>query len=128
MRTRTPHALPPAVAVVAADRRVRESLVSLLTASGAARLVGTAGDAAAAVHLVSAGEADVVIVDRDLANGGSGGTLLPRLRRTAPDVRILVIDWDADPAAGLPPGADRVLDLSDQPAALLEALVTAAGD
>ncbi len=113
----------PAVAVIAADRRVRDSLASLLAASGEVRLVGAAGDVAGALRLVDGEEPDVAVVDRDLANGQSQGTLLPLLRLHAPAMRLLVIDWDRP--AGTPPfaGADDVLDLGEGPSALLDTIL-----
>jgi len=122
MSTEARHWTLPAVAVVAADRRIRDSLGSLLTASGEVHLVGSAGDGATALGLVTEGAVDVVVVDRDLANGGSDGTLVPQLRRAAPGARILVIGTEDDGPAAAVPGADRVLDVANLPSTLLDAV------
>lgn len=127
MSTEARHVTLPAVAVVAADRRVRDSLGSLLTASGEVRLVGSAGDVASALGLVTEGAVDVVVVDHDLANGGSDGTLVPQLRRAVPGARILVIDTEGGGSAAVVPGADRVLDVANLPASLLDAVRTVPG-
>ena len=124
-----PHEAPrpvlPAVAIVAADRRIRDSLASLLVATGQVRLVGSAGDAQAAVSLAEAGPAEVIVVDPDVANGATVDGLLPRLRRAAPDARIVLIEWEGSPGpADVPPAADAVLDPASHPTALIDAVLT----
>jgi DNA-binding NarL/FixJ family response regulator len=113
----------PGVAVVAADRRVRDSVASLLTASGQVHVLGAAGDAESALRLVDGEEAQVVVLDRGLSNGAAKPSLLARLRDTLPAARILVIEWGGEGAASIPEGADAVLDIGDQPAALLDAIL-----
>lgn len=124
---RMPHEAPrstlPAVAVVAADRRVRESVASLLAASGQVRLLGTAGGPDEAVRLAHGADPGVVVVARDMAGNGKGTALLQQLRQEAPTARILVIEWDGPATSFDGPGVDAVLDLADQPSALLEAIL-----
>jgi DNA-binding NarL/FixJ family response regulator len=124
MRNTRPEPRLPAVAIVAADRRVRDSVASLLNASGQVRVIGAAGDADAALRLVDAGDPQVVVLDRGLSNGAAKPSLLTRLRQRMPEARILVIEWDAEGVPAVAEGADAVLDLADQPSALVEAVLS----
>lgn len=123
MPDEAPRPTLPSVAVVAADRRVRESVASLLAASGQVRLVGTAGGPDDALRLAHSGGLGILVVARDMAGNGKGTALLQQLRREAPSARILVIEWDSPAVTFDGPGIDAVLDLGDQPSALLDAIL-----
>ena len=109
----------PSVAVVASDRRLRESLSSVLAATGRVDVIGSAADSLAALRLARSGHADVVLVDPIL---GADGRLLASLRRRAPAARILLVDWDGPSRSVRAPDVDGVLDATSMPAALFEAL------
>lgn len=123
MRDAVPRPPLPGAAVVAADRRVRDSLASLLGATGRVDVVGAAGDAATAVRLAGASQPDIIVVDLQAAELDRA-PLLERLRSQAPAARILVVEWDGRWRLGLPPGADGVLDVHAVPGALLDALLS----
>lgn len=124
MSQEAPRPTLPAVAIVAADRRVRDSLASVLDATGRVRLVGSVGDAPAAVRLVEAGHAEVIVVDPSPAGGGTEDGFLPMLRRAAPDARILLIEWGAPGArTRVPAAADAVLNPAQHPMALIDAVL-----
>jgi DNA-binding NarL/FixJ family response regulator len=109
----------PAVAVVAADRRVRDGLVSLLTATGI-DILGAACDGPTALSLV-ARRPDAVVLDPRLVAPGDGA-LVRALRAELPDAPFLVVQWDARVDAGLAQGTDLAVDASALPGALHEAL------
>lgn len=92
--------LPP-VAVVDLDRRVRQALAEAMRASGV-DVVGTAGDATAALDLLSGG-AQVLLVDPRLPDIESGQALMAMISRDWPAVRVVVMGWGDS-------GESRVLD------------------
>lgn len=111
----------PGVAVVAADRRVRDSLASVLTATGRVEIVGLAADSPAALRLVGARRPEVILVDPVLLAAGDG-SLIGELRRQVPRATILIVDWDDRSDPVLPSDADGILDVARLPGALLDAL------
>jgi DNA-binding NarL/FixJ family response regulator len=116
------------VAVVAADRRVRESLASVLAATGRVQVVWTAADQRAALACVALRRPTVVVLDAR-ADGSGGSELLGSLREQAPGARILVVEWDGAGDLSLAAGvADGVLDASALPGALFAALGVPATD
>jgi DNA-binding NarL/FixJ family response regulator len=112
--------LLPGVAVVAADRRVRDSLASVLTATGRVEVVGLAADSAAAIRLAGNRRPEVILVDPVLLAGG--GNLIADLRRQVPRATILLVDWDDRSDPVLPIDADGILDVGRLPGALLAVL------
>lgn len=81
----------PITLVIADDHRlVRESLVSVLVASGECRVLGQAGDGAEAVREVIAHQPRVAIIDISMP-GLSGIEVVRRLRQDAPGTRCLVL-------------------------------------
>jgi CheY-like chemotaxis protein len=108
------------IAIVTADRRVRDSLADLVQLVPGLAVAGKAGTGVAAMDLLERARPDVVVIDLRLPDRGDGLALLRGLRAAWPRVRVLVID--GDPASGdaaLAGGADRFLVLSD-PVVLLD--------
>ncbi|MCK7594406.1 response regulator [Pseudomarimonas salicorniae] len=81
----------PITLVVADDHRlVRESLVTVLTASGECRVLGQAGNGPEAVREVVAHQPRVAIIDISMP-GLNGIEVVRRLRQEAPATRCLVL-------------------------------------
>jgi DNA-binding NarL/FixJ family response regulator len=91
----------PGVAIVSADRRVRDGLASLLAASGEARVLGPVGDRASAEELLATTQPDAVVVDLTVARHLEQVPLLAELRRLAPRTRLVVIAWDGEMERGV---------------------------
>jgi len=128
MQDATPRPALTDVAVVAADRRVRESLASVLAATGRVQVVWTAADQRAALACVALRRPTVVVLDAR-ADGSGGSELLRSLREQAPGARILVVEWDGAGDLSLAAeAADGVLDASALPGALFAALGVPATD
>ncbi len=110
--------------MIAADRRLRDSLASLLAATGRVDVIGLAIDSPAALRLPGPRQPDLILVDPALV-GGANGPLVARLRQQVPDAMILLLAWDdrSDPIASRQ--ADGVLDVGNLPGALLAALDSA---
>ena len=106
---------------MAADRRVRDSLASVLSATGEVDIVGLAADSPAALRLTGARRPELILVDPALTGAGDG-TLVDQLRRQVPRATILLVDWDDRSDRVLPQGADGVLDVGRLPGALIDAL------
>ena len=115
----------PGVAVVAADRRVRDSLASLLAATGRVEILGLAIDSPAALRLSGERRPDVILVDPSLADV-DGGTVVAELRHQVPGATILLVEWDDRSGLVVPRWADGVLDVGSLPGALLAAIDPAA--
>lgn len=109
----------PAVAVVAADRRVRDGLVSLLAATGI-EVMGAASDEAAALSLC-ARRPDAVVLDPRLVAPGDGA-LVRTLKAQLPDTPFLVVQWDSRVDSVFSRDTDVAVDASALPAALHAAL------
>ena len=84
----------PKVAIIDDHEALREGLEVLL-AHGGIEVVGTAGNAAAAVDLVEHGDPDVALVDIRLPDG-SGIDLTRELLASHPDLRVVLYTGDAD--------------------------------
>jgi DNA-binding NarL/FixJ family response regulator len=93
----------PRVLVVDADARTRESLSGLLGIGRRVTVVGSAGDPARALELVTSLDPDVVVVDPRLPEVGPGRAFIARLRELRPGCRVLVMNGAAVPAEGVPP-------------------------
>jgi DNA-binding NarL/FixJ family response regulator len=118
---------PIRVAVVAADRRVRSALASLLAASDAVTLGGSSGSVREALIVARAQAPDVVVVDDRFSDSDPDGRdALALLRVAAPEARILMLRWpEAGDRMALDLGVDGVLDATSLlPSALLEAIVS----
>src|SRR3954453_13190948 len=128
MQDATPRPALTDVDVVAADRRVRESLASVRAATGRVQVLWTAADERAALTCVALRRPAVVVFDAR-AGGLGGGELLRSLRQQVPGARILVVEWDGERDLSLAAGvADGVLDVSALPGALFAALGVPATD
>lgn len=114
----------PGVAVVAADRRVRDGLASVLAATGEVEVVGLAADSPAVLRLAGSRRPELILVDPALTGQGDG-TLVAQLRRHVPLATILVVDWDDGSDPVLAREADGVLNVARLPAALVDALSAA---
>lgn len=88
-------AAPPRVAIVDADRRIRQSLADLLRLGGV-DVVGTAGDVRAALDLSQRLNPSVVIVDLRLPDIEAGAALLSSLRLARPELRVILMGWGAN--------------------------------
>ncbi len=110
--------------VVDADDRVRESLTGLLAIGGRLTVVGSAGDAGAALDLAMSSEPDVVVVDPRMPDEDDGDDLVTRIRASLPDVRILAMSWtDTPERAALASGADAFVRKTFRPAELIAAIL-----
>ena len=87
----------PRVGIVDEDRRVQQSLAELLRLTGRVDVVGRAGDVRTALELVETEHPDVLIVDPRLPDLEAGAALVSSLRRSRPDVRIVLAGWSATP-------------------------------
>lgn len=83
----------PSILVVDADERTRESIVGILAIRHRYRVVGSAGDAAAAESLVRRHRPEVVVIDPRLPDASDGVGLIRRMRVIDPDVHILALGW-----------------------------------
>jgi CheY-like chemotaxis protein len=99
-------ASPRRIVIVDADRRVRQSLTSILELAADADVVGHCADVAAAAALVAAQSPDIVAIDPRLPDVADGLALVAGLRRRQPDVRIVVMSCDALEQPALRHGAD----------------------
>lgn len=116
------------VLVVDSDDRVRESLTGLLAIGDRVLVVGSAGQATAALDLVVAERPDVVIVDPRLPEIDGGVAFIRELRGRMPGVRILAMSWsDALEHAAMDGGADGFVRKTFRPTELLAAIDAACG-
>ena len=116
------------VLVVDSDDRVRESLTGLLAIGDRVLVVGSAGQATAALDLVVAERPDVVIVDPRLPEIDGGVAFIRELRARMPGVRILAMSWsDALEHAAMDGGADGFVRKTFRPTELLAAIDAACG-
>jgi DNA-binding NarL/FixJ family response regulator len=114
---------PPGVAIVSADRRIRDGLASLVIASGG-RVVGTACEAGEALSLVSVARPATVVVDPHIDQLAALRPLLAGLRARAPGARLLLLAWDGEATLALRvTGADAVVRIDGEPAALAGAIL-----
>ena len=117
---------PFRVLVVDADERVRESLAGLLSIGGHVVVVGTAGDPAAALDLISTTNPDIVMLDPRLPDVDRGISLVSRLHAEAPGVRIVVMSWSDSLEDGLVDcGADGFVRKTFRPSELFAAIQAA---
>jgi two-component system, NarL family, response regulator DevR len=118
---------PLRAVIVDADDRVRESLARLVCIGDRIEVVGSAGQAGAALDLVTVAAPDIVIVDPRLPDVDGGLTLIRRLRVVAPGVRILVMSGsDASGEPDLVRSADGFVRKTYRPSDLVAAIVAAA--
>ena len=87
----SPSPTPLRVAIVDADRRVRQSLTALVPLAAGVEVVGTAGDAVSGVGLVETTRPDVLLLDPRLPEVDAGMALLFTVRSRWPTVRIVVM-------------------------------------
>ena len=109
----------PAIAVVAADRRVRDGLVSLLAATGI-EVCGAVCDEASALRLIAC-RPDAVVLDPRLVAPGDDA-LVRALKAQLPDAPFLVVQWDSRVDLVLSGDTDAAVDATALPAALNDAL------
>jgi DNA-binding NarL/FixJ family response regulator len=123
----SPHSRPDEpirVLVVDADDRVRESLTGLLAIGDRVLVVGSSGQAEAALDLAAVVRPDVVVVDPRLPEVDGGLSFIARLRALCPDVRILAMSWsDALETTALDGGAHGFVRKTFRPADLIAAIV-----
>jgi DNA-binding NarL/FixJ family response regulator len=91
----------PRVAIIDADRRIRQSLADLLRLGGV-DVVGTAGDVREALDLNDRVHPSVMIVDPRLPDIEAGAALLSSLHLAQPDLRVVLMGWNANPEYTLP--------------------------
>jgi DNA-binding NarL/FixJ family response regulator len=84
-------AIPPRVAVVDFDRRVRTALAEVLRVAGL-NVIGTAGDAETAWKLVAAG-AQVLIIDPRMPDLASGEAFVAGVTASWPSVKVVITGW-----------------------------------
>ena len=82
----------PRVAIVDADRRVRQSLADLLSLAGLP-VVGAAGDAADAADLLDRTHPTVLLVDPRLPDVDAGEAFLAALASRSPELRVVLMGW-----------------------------------
>jgi DNA-binding NarL/FixJ family response regulator len=87
--------IAPRVAIVDADRRVRQSLADLLTLNGIF-VVGTAGEPSSAAALLQAERPGILLVDPRLPDLDAGEAFVSSVSSLDPDVRVVLMGW-SDP-------------------------------
>lgn len=97
-------AAPPRVAIVDADRRIRQSLADVLRLGGV-DVVGTAGDVREALDLNQRLSPSIMIVDPRLPDIEAGAALLSSLHLARPELRLILMGWGADPESVIPTDA-----------------------
>ena len=97
-------AAPPRVAIVDADRRIRQSLADVLRLGGV-DVVGTAGDVREALDLNQRLSPSIIIVDPRLPDIEAGSALLSSLHLARPELRLILMGWGADPESVIPTDA-----------------------
>lgn len=117
----------PRVAIVDADRRVRQSLADLLSLAGLP-VVGTAGDAHDAAALLEAAHPTIVLLDPRLPDVDAGEAFLAMLATRSPELRILLMGWsDLRERPSLQARAAAYLPKSSSPEEFLAATLAACG-
>ena len=94
-------AAAPRVAIVDADRRIRQSLSDLLRLGGM-DVVGTAGDVREALDLTQRLDPSVVIVDPRLPDIEAGTALLSSLQLARPALRVILMGWGTNAEYPMP--------------------------
>lgn len=87
-----PRTHAPSVAVVDADRRVRQSLADLLAIAGLP-VAGVAGSVGEALGLVDHERPAILLVDPRLPDVDAGEALLSAVGRLYPSVRVVLMGW-----------------------------------
>ena len=88
----------------------RELMRILLNSQSDMEVVAQAGSLDEARAQVASSEIDVAVLDLSLPDG-NGLDLIPELRRANPDVGVLILSANLDPAGPeRAPGADEILD------------------
>jgi two-component system response regulator NreC len=90
---------PDAVRIVLADDHavIRSALRMLLEAEPEFEVVAEAGTADDAARKVRGHHPEVLVLDLKMP-GGSGLTMLPKIRKESPDTRIVVLTMQGEPA------------------------------
>ena len=115
------------ILLVDADDRVRESLTGLLAIGDRVLVVGSAGQAEAALVLATEQRPDVIVVDPRLPEVDGGLAFITSLRACCPDVRVLAMSWsDALERPALDGGAHGFVRKTFRPADLIAAIVATA--
>ena len=117
----------PRVAIVDADRRVRQSLADLLSVAGLP-VVGAAGDAGDAAALLDTTHPTVVLVDPRLPDVDAGEAFLASLVARSPQLRVVLMGWsDLLERPSLQARAVAVISKSSTPEEFLAATLAACG-
>lgn len=128
MRMRPPGDLCPGTVLIVDDDEEMRAVLRVFLEQKGYRVVEVA-DAAAALTAVSAEPLDVAIVDKEL-RGASGLDLLPALRRTRPQVRVIFITAFGGPHVAEEArrrGADCYLEKPFRVGRIIDAVEAAAG-
>ena len=107
---------------------VRSAVSALLAGSAAVELVGEASDAVGALGLLGHGRVDVLVLDRQLPDGASPGSIR-RLRAEAPATSVLVVAMADDTSyasEAIGAGASGYVLKDTADAELVDAVVAAA--
>lgn len=91
---------------------VSEGLRAMLSTSGVVNVVGTVDAGDEAVRLAEAGSIDVVLMDLKLSDETSGIEATRRIKKNAPDTKVVVLSMFTDPgtvAEAVKAGADGYL-------------------
>lgn len=115
----------PLVQLVGCDRRVRDGLASLLSASGQVRVSDGVDDAAAAIAAVDREPPSTIVVDLAVAGGSDAAPgFLASLRAHAPTARILVIAWNGESDRWVRrAGGDGIIHVDGRPSDVVDAIV-----
>jgi two-component system, NarL family, nitrate/nitrite response regulator NarL len=114
------------VAIVIADDHplYRDALATLIEREAGFRLAGTATSFDETLEALQAGPVDAAVIDLHMP-GMAGGASIARLRAEAPDVRLVVVSGDAEPAtvrAVMAAGAHGFVPKTFAPGSLIAAI------
>ena len=111
------------VLIIDQDRRVRRDLAGLISLRPGLKVVGTAGDPAAAVEAVRAERPDVVLIDPRLPDVDAGFAVMAVMRARWPGTRFVVMSHVGGlEDLALARGADAFVAKSGEHMVLLDAI------
>lgn len=103
---------------------MQASLAEVLRVAGV-RVIGTAGDPAAARRLVESLAPDALVIDPRLPDLDAGLGLISSLRRDWPQLRVVLMGWSDNGEAQIPTGVAAYIAKSAEPEEFVAATLAA---